>query len=261
MSASGSGGGSGGVAASAIAGLVDDIGQLPVRLGRSCRPAPRASPRPPRAPAAAIALDQARVAPAPLVRRLDCERPAGGLDGIADPSARGSDVGEMVVHDGCLGRPPEDDERLRPAAEGRIVIGVERQGAVEGLEGSRRVAQPKLDAAEGRSRHGAVGGDRDRLAVGDSGVFETAPQDRHVAGPKGLLVPLEERLGHRCRLPDREEGAHRGAPGVFAGHPRRPPGQRFVYCGALRARLRPYFLRSFIRGSRVRKPAWRSGSR
>ena len=37
--------------------------------------------------------------------------------------------------------------------------------------------------------------------------------------------------------------------------------QRLVYCGALRARLRPYFLRSFMRGSRVRKPAWRSGSR
>ena len=35
--------------------------------------------------------------------------------------------------------------------------------------------------------------------------------------------------------------------------------QRLVYCGALRARFRPYFLRSFIRGSRVRKPAWRSG--
>ncbi len=31
--------------------------------------------------------------------------------------------------------------------------------------------------------------------------------------------------------------------------------QRFVYCGAFRARLRPGFLRSFTRGSRVRSPA------
>ncbi len=36
---------------------------------------------------------------------------------------------------------------------------------------------------------------------------------------------------------------------------------RFVYWGALRARFRPYFLRSFLRGSRERRPAWRSGSR
>ncbi len=74
---------------------------------------------------------------APLVGRLDGERPAGGLGGIRQPSVRGSHVGEVVVDDGGLGRPPEDDERLRPAAEGRIVVGVERQGAVEGVEGSR----------------------------------------------------------------------------------------------------------------------------
>src|SRR5436309_3558236 len=37
--------------------------------------------------------------------------------------------------------------------------------------------------------------------------------------------------------------------------------QRLVYCGAFRARLSPYFFRSFIRGSRVRRPACRSGSR
>lgn len=32
--------------------------------------------------------------------------------------------------------------------------------------------------------------------------------------------------------------------------------QRLLNCGARRAALRPYFLRSFIRGSRVRKPAF-----
>jgi len=32
-------------------------------------------------------------------------------------------------------------------------------------------------------------------------------------------------------------------------------------CGARRAALRPYFLRSFMRGSRVRKPAAFSGAR
>src|SRR5581483_146282 len=35
-------------------------------------------------------------------------------------------------------------------------------------------------------------------------------------------------------------------------------GYRFVNCGAFRARFRPGFLRSFARGSRVSRPAWRS---
>ena len=38
-------------------------------------------------------------------------------------------------------------------------------------------------------------------------------------------------------------------------------GQRLEYCGALRAFLRPSFLRSLTRGSRVRKPAFFSGGR
>ena len=38
-------------------------------------------------------------------------------------------------------------------------------------------------------------------------------------------------------------------------------GQRLLYCGALRAFFRPYFLRSVARASRVRKPARLSGGR
>src|SRR6202051_3198793 len=38
-------------------------------------------------------------------------------------------------------------------------------------------------------------------------------------------------------------------------------GQRFEYCGALRAFFKPYFLRSIARGSRVRKPAFFSAGR
>ena len=37
--------------------------------------------------------------------------------------------------------------------------------------------------------------------------------------------------------------------------------QRFEYCGALRAFLRPYFLLSLTRASRVRKPAFFSAGR
>ena len=37
---------------------------------------------------------------------------------------------------------------------------------------------------------------------------------------------------------------------------RTPNDQRLVYCGALRAFLRPYFFDSFFRGSRVRSPAF-----
>ena len=40
---------------------------------------------------------------------------------------------------------------------------------------------------------------------------------------------------------------------------RRRRRYRFEYCGALRAFLRPYFLDSFSRASRVRKPAFLSG--
>ncbi len=74
---------------------------------------------------------------------------------------------------------------------------------------------------------------------------------------------LDEHFGNavneaEVRLPFRVTGTEGGGDALRAIRPR---SQRFVYCGALRARLRPYFLRSFIRGSRVRRPAWRSGRR
>ena len=69
-------------------------------------------------------------------------------------------------------------------------------------------------------------------------------------------------LGHVLR--SNEQHAHKKALGMQAL-------QGFVYaycsqitaylfenCGALRAALRPYFLRSFIRGSRVKNPAFLS---
>ena len=39
------------------------------------------------------------------------------------------------------------------------------------------------------------------------------------------------------------------------------PDQRLLYCGALRAFFRPYFLRSIARGSRVRNPAFFNAGR
>ena len=49
-------------------------------------------------------------------------------------------------------------------------------------------------------------------------------------------------------------GRSRSCPG-FGKHKNLKEIQRLVNCGARRAALRPYFLRSFILGSRVRKPA------
>src|ERR1035437_2048371 len=45
-------------------------------------------------------------------------------------------------------------------------------------------------------------------------------------------------------------------PAVRPVEPPRGHDYRFVYCGALRALFRPYFLRSFIRASRVSRPAF-----
>jgi hypothetical protein len=170
--------------------------------------------------------EEACVSLAPLVRGLDRERPPGGLGGFGEAPLCRPDTGQVVVGDGRIGRPPEDDQRLCPPAEGCIVVGLEREGTIEGFEGSRRIAEPQLDAAEGGPGHGPVGSDRDRVAVGGGGIFESTPQDRHVASPEGLLVPLEESLGHRSRLPDREESGRpsRGARLVSASCTAAPCG-------------------------------------
>src|SRR5690348_1298680 len=44
--------------------------------------------------------------------------------------------------------------------------------------------------------------------------------------------------------------------GVLAVRPVEPAAYRFVYWGAFRARFSPYFFRSFIRASRVSRPAF-----
>ncbi len=150
---------------------------------------------------------------AALVGGLDGERPAGRLGGIRQAPLRPPHPGEVVVGQGGLGRAAQDDKGLRPSQERRVVVGLQGEGSVERVQRVLRIAQAELDGAEGGPRHGPVRGDRDRLAIGDGGVLETPPQDGHVAGSKGLLVPLEEGLGHRRRLPDREENGRpvRGA--------------------------------------------------
>ena len=52
-------------------------------------------------------------------------------------------------------------------------------------------------------------------------------------------------------LPHRRYGG-KGAEDDITLDMRHELSYRLVYCGALRARLRPYFLRSLTRGSRVR---------
>ena len=70
---------------------------------------------------------------------------------------------------------------------------------------------------------------------------------RAAARPEG-----EGELGGQLRVGDAADAVGAEA----QRHGRRRPDQRFEYCGALRAFLRPYFLLSFSRASRVRRPAF-----
>ena len=228
-------------AAGSVAGGTSGSGTGPVADGGV--PGSGAAPAaPPGSPASvACRLRRSSVGSIATARRAASVRSAAASATAASRSYVG----------GRLGGPPEDDERLGAAEQGGLVVGDEAERPVVGLQRGGGVAHPEQDPAEGGPRHRAIGRDGDRRPIRRGGLLETAVQDGHVAGAERLLVALEERLGHPLPLPKRS-----GRP--VAG---RPTGQRFVYCGALRARLRPYFLRSFIRGSRVRKPAWRSGSR
>ena len=75
------------------------------------------------------------------------------------------------------------------------------------------------------------------------------------------------RRPHRGHAPDRRRARrpdlarHRCRSGGSRGPMPCGAGQRFEYCGALRAFLRPYFLDSFLRSSRVRNPAFLSSGR
>ena len=105
---------------------------------------------------------------------------------------------------------------------------------------------------------------------GDHGRLEHLPAGARVAADHGdrPVGPVAFRE-HACRGRGHGERQLRGeqlavgqsADAVRTEQAAHVCGQRLLYCGALRAFLRPYFLRSVARASRVRKPARLSDGR
>jgi hypothetical protein len=80
-------------------------------------------------------------------------------------------------------RPLQHHQRLGAAQERGIVGGCQRQCLVKRGERLIGLAEPELDGAEGRARHGPIGGEQRRLAVRGGRVLQPATQDGHVPGP------------------------------------------------------------------------------
>jgi len=128
--------------------------------------------------------------------------------------------------------------------------GGRRVGSVAGLSPSRRVqceAEPSTGASVLNVRERGAQVPTKRWTALDAiwSVAEPAVQSEAEPSTGASVLNVRER---GAQVPTKRWTA-------------REVTYRFVYCGALRARLSPYFLRSFIRGSRVSRPAWRSGRR
>ena len=145
-------------------------------------------------------------------------------------------------HVGAGAGQPGDHGRLEHLAAGP---------GVAADDGERRVAAVALgEDVRGRDR------DRQRQLRGEIGVGQAAyavgaeetTHARHLRGRQASAIE-STRKRERPGTPPRA-GAH---PAVVR---RQVQDQRFEYCGALRAFLRPYFLLSLTRASRVRKPAF-----
>ena len=160
-----------------------------------------------------------------LLGRLDGQGAPRGLGGVG-PAARGLPGGdEAIVGRRGLSGPPEDDERLGPAEERRVVLGQQLERGIVRGKGFRGLAEPEEHAAERRARDGTVAGHGDRRPVRRGGVVEAPLEHRHVAGPERLLVPLEQRLGHPRRSRKEDGRPVRGRPSNGLS-----PGTRSARC-------------------------------
>ena len=213
--------------------------------------------------------------------------PVGGVDDDAQPVQPAAGEGPQDVL--AVGPAVLDVDELRRVAVGR------RQGPDLGLDASLDVvgqfgatAGEQLDAVvaigvvgrrddrpeavatgrlerHDRRRHDAEAVDDDALAgqPGDEGGLQHRGREAGVAADDGLGTA--EHAGRGAAEVERERrrqiGVGDAADAVGAELHRAGAGapsaaQRFVNCGALRAFLRPYFLLSFFRESRVSKPAF-----
>ncbi len=187
---------------------------------------------------------------------------AGGpLPVLAQPALDGvlELVGQLVAAAG---------EELQPVVGHRVVAGRDHRAEVG--------AQVGREERDGRRRQHA---DVEHVDPGarptrhDGGGQELAGRPRVTSDHGGRTVPLEgadvaEDVGGRDRQVEGELGrevpvgqASYAVGAEDPSHAVRGADQRLLYCGALRAFFRPYFLRSLTRGSRVRKPAFLSDGR
>ena len=199
-------------------------------------------------------------------------------------------VGEPVdVADGAAGRPQHRPVELRldlvfdrvgqlvPAA-GEDLDAVVGGGVVRGGDHHPEVGVD-VGGEERRSRGGDDAGILDIDAAcgearGDRRPEELARDPRITREHRDRAPPArsrgvgDEHAGSGLRERERpfrsEEAVREAADPVGSeqsSHRRLRADQRFEYCGALRAFLRPAFLRSFARASRARNPAFLSAGR
>ena len=131
--------------------------------------------------------------------------------------------------------------------------------ALRGQPARQRRLEPARTRAVSRPMHeprprSRAPSPRARPSAATSASVSSSARPRTPSVPKRSVMVRKPR-----RAPPRRGRARRDE--LELGHRQAGPDQRLEYCGALRAFLRPYFLLSFLRASRVRNPAFLSSAR
>ena len=261
----------------------DDLGAGPAQYRRARpRRRRRARSRPPAAarPAGAgsvasrwsayrsAASGRSRTRPTPAPGRAGPALAEPGLDLVLDR------VGQLV---------PAAGEELDPVVRHRVVAGGQHHAEV-GVERRRPGARPPAWAAR-RARSTSAPALVSPATTAASSISPLARPSRptrpraaadrpsaRTARARPATATPSASSGVRSALANPARRRYRTAVPCATSVDRAPPKapafrkpgggiQRLLYWGALRAFFRPYFLRSFTRGSRVRKPAFFSAGR
>src|ERR1700686_2185929 len=174
-----------------------------------------------------------------------------------DPRVRPEHV---VARRDCDARRPADQRDAVSVAYRLREVGGEQVGATDTLDLGMTATAERADHADAVGNHQC--GRLEHRAEG-----RAAPRHHHHLGVEGdddcrmrrpvATTPFhqvhERRYG--CRHVDDVDGAPEHTSSHRRARDRRRHHYRLVYCGAFRARFRPYFFRSFSRESRVSRPA------
>ena len=198
-------------------------------LGTSCdRPSDPPTPAPD-GPAGRLAEDRARSSASMRSSTSSGSLRPPGANSLMPLSAKGLCEAEIIAPAHRLGRgrrrPPPASGTTPRSSTSTPSAAKPAASAASSRGPEMRVSRPTTTRSPPSTR--AAARPRARVSSGVSSVLAT---------PRTPSVPNCERHGRRAR-------------------------QRLEYCGALRAFLRPYFLLSFSRASRVRRPAFFSVGR